>query len=109
MNVITSYPVVVNNKQVTHPYYLNADGYSNAFGDKLKGLVGSVKVKGLVGSLMNNVGQGGSSNANNPPTPPPTPPQPQGMSKGLKMGLIIGGSVIALSIIVLVIYKSRKK
>ena len=107
MNVITSYPIVVNNKQVTHPYYLNADGYSNAFGDKLKGLVGSGKVKGLVGSLMNKGGQGASSIDNN--TPPPTPPQPKGMSKGLKMGLIIGGSVIGLGIIALVIYKTRKK
>jgi hypothetical protein len=31
------------------------------------------------------------------------------MSKGLKIGLIVGGSVLVLAVIGVVIYKSRKK
>jgi hypothetical protein len=31
------------------------------------------------------------------------------MSKGLKIGLIVGGSVLALAVIGFIIYKSKKK
>ena len=45
---------------------------------------------------------------NEPPPPPPPPPPPKGMSKGLKIGLIVGGSVLVLAIVGLVIYKSKQ-
>lgn len=91
--------------------------YSNAFGggafrDKIKGFVEKAKgsgglmdkAKGFLGGL----GGGGQQQQQAPPPPPPPPPRPKGMSKGLKMGLIIGGSVLALAIIGVVIYKVSK-
>lgn len=55
-----------------------------------------------------------SDNANQP-TPPPMsiipsmPNSKKTMSKGLKMGLIIGGSVLGLTLVGLLIYKMKKK
>jgi hypothetical protein len=43
-----------------------------------------------------------------PPTPPPPPEKKEGMSKGLKIGLIVGGSVLALTVLGIVIYKASK-
>jgi hypothetical protein len=103
--------------------------YSNAFGDgsfleKARGFVqkqggeGGVleKIKGVaskgqggintVGSIL---GSGQQQQQQAPQyTPPPPPPPPKGMSKGLKIGLIVGGSVLVLAIVGLVIYKSRQ-
>lgn len=38
-----------------------------------------------------------------------TPEQTGGMSKGMKIGLIVGGAVLVLGIVGVIIYKSRKK
>lgn len=77
--------------------------YSNAFGDgKFK-----AKLKGLVGGLLNR-GQGADTQQA-VSAPPPPPPAPKGMSKGLKIGLIVGGSILALTIISIIIIKSKKK
>jgi hypothetical protein len=73
--------------------------------NKAKGLVGSGKVKGFVGNLTNKQQ---AEPIQQQSAPIPLPPKPKGMSKGLKVGLIIGGSVIALSIIGFVIYKMNK-
>lgn len=57
-----------------------------------------------------------SDKANQPPPPPmpvipsmPNSKNSKPMSKGLKMGLIIGGSVLGLTLVGLLIYKMKKK
>ena len=89
------------------------ENYSNVGGLKgtTKNLVGSGKVKGFLGKAQNILGSLGQGAAQ-PDTQVQqmaTPPPPKGMSKGLKIGLIVGGSVLALALIGLVIYKSKKK
>ena len=90
---------------------LYSDFGGGALRDKFKGFIEKAKgsgglmdkAKGLLGGLG---GQQQQQQA--PPPPPPPPPRPKGMSKGLKMGLIIGGSVLVLAIIGVVIYKVSK-
>ena len=99
--------------------------YSNALGDNVRSGVASLKekaqgvggkIKGQGGALetakmiAQTFGKGGQSQQQAPPqaTEMPPPPPPKGMSKGLKMGLIIGGSVLVLAIVGVVIYKSSK-
>lgn len=99
--------------------------YSNAFGDNLRSSISSLrdkakgvgsKIKGQGGALetakmiAQTFGKGGQVQEQAPPTPVQElpPPPPKGMSKGLKMGLIIGGSVLVLTIIGVVIYKTSK-
>jgi hypothetical protein len=91
--------------------------YSNAFGDgslkaKFKGLINNQKgegglldkAKGLIGGL----GKGGQPEQNQTTQTTQTPPPPpKGMSKKLKIGLIVGGSVLVLTIIAIVIIKSK--
>lgn len=99
--------------------------YSNAFGDNIRGGIASLKekaqglggkIKGQGGALetakmiAQTFGKGGQAQQEAPPqSPPPPPPPPKGMSKGLKIGLIVGGSVLVLAVIGVVIYKSRNK
>lgn len=80
--------------------------YSNAFGDgKLK-----AKFKSLVGGVLNRGQQGGVSQQDTTTqSQSAPPPAPKGMSKGLKIGLIVGGSILALTIISIIIIKSKKK
>jgi hypothetical protein len=99
--------------------------YSNAFGDNLRSGIASLKekAKGVGGKLKGSgildtakmvaqtFGKGGQQQQQQQeqaPPPPPPPPPPKGMSKGLKMGLIIGGSVLVLAIVGIVIYKTSK-
>ena len=108
MNVIANSPII----------------YSNALGDNVRSGVASLrekaqgvggKIKGQGGALetakmiAQTFGKGGQAQEQAPPQPSEIPPPPpKGMSKGLKMGLIIGGSVLVLAIIGVVIYKSSK-
>jgi hypothetical protein len=93
--------------------------YSNAFGDgalrdKLKGFVAKAKgsgglmdkAKGLLGGLG---GGGQQSQTQTTVTPPPPPPKPKGMSKNLKIGLIVGGSLLVLTVVTIIIVKSKNK
>jgi hypothetical protein len=103
MNIISQQKPIIEN-------YSNV----NAMKGKLKNLVGSGKVQGFLGKAQNilgalggGVGQG--SQVQSMEQAPPPPPPPKGMSKGLKIGLIVGGSVILLSIVGFIIYKSKKK
>jgi hypothetical protein len=94
--------------------------YSNAFGDgslkaKFKGLINKQKgegglldkAKGLIGGL----GKGGQPEqtqaTQTTQTTQTLPPKPKGMSKKLKIGLIVGGSVLVLTIIAIVVIKSK--
>jgi hypothetical protein len=90
-----------------------SDGqYENAVGDKVRSFgqkakqFGSEAGKDILGGIL---GKGST------PTPPPaevsvTPPPPtkKGMSKGLKIGLIVGGSLLVLTIVGVIIYKTKK-
>ena len=93
--------------------------YSNAFGDgalrdKFKGFIEKAKgsgglmdkAKGLLGGLGGG-GQQQQQQATLPPPPPP--PKPKGMSKNLKIGLIVGGSILVLGIIAVIVIKSKNK
>jgi hypothetical protein len=100
--------------------------YSNAFGDNLRSTISSLKdkAKGVGGKikaqggaletakmLAQTFGKGGQQEQpqqQQQQEQAPPPPPPKGMSKGLKMGLIIGGSVLVLTIIGVVIYKTSK-
>lgn len=65
----------------------------------------------LIKGKKRNEWQKCADKANQPP-PPITIPvdnSKKPMSKGLKMGLIIGGSVLGLTLIGLLIYKMKKK
>ena len=98
--------------------------YSNAFGDNIRSGIASLKekaqglggkIKGQGGALetakmiAQTFGKGGQAQQEAPPqSPPPPPPPPKGMSKGLKIGLIVGGSVLFLTIVGIIIYKTSK-
>ncbi len=102
MNIISQQKPIIEN-------YSNV----NAMKGKLKNLVGSGKVQGFLGKAQNVLGAlgggaGQGSQVQSMEQAPPPPP-PKGMSKGLKIGLIVGGSVILLSIVGFIIYKSKKK
>ena len=96
--------------------------YSNAFGDNIRSGIASLKekaqglggkIKGQGGALetakmiAQTFGKGGQAQQEAPPESPPPPP-PKGMSKGLKIGLIVGGSVLFLTIVGIIIYKTSK-
>jgi hypothetical protein len=102
MNIISQQKPIIEN-------YSNV----NAMKGKLKNLVGSGKVQGFLGKAQNILGAlgggaGQGSQVQSMEQAPPPPP-PKGMSKGLKIGLIVGGSVLALAVIGFIIYKSKKK
>ena len=101
---------VITDRIILSESYDNANG---RFRDKLKTFGQKVKEfggeagKDLLGGVL-----GKSTPQPTPPvevnvTPPPPPPK-KGMSKGLKIGLIVGGSLLVLTIIGVVIYKSKK-
>ena len=84
--------------------------YSNAIGDgslrgKVQGFIdkqrgeGGIldKAKGVVGGYLKNAQQ--QVQTQTAPTPTPTRPVPKKMSKNLKIGLIVGGSVLVLGIV----------
>jgi hypothetical protein len=94
--------------------------YSNAIGDgslrgKVQGFIdkqkgeGGIldKAKGLVGGYLKNAQQQGQTQT--APTLPPTPTKPKGMSKNLKIGLIVGGSLLVVGIIAVIIIKAKNK
>jgi hypothetical protein len=101
MNIISQQKPIIEN-------YSNLGGLKG----KAKNLVGSGKVQGFLGTAQNvlgALGQGAAQpNIQTQPMVAPPPP-PTGMSRGLKIGLIVGGSVLALALVGLVIYKSKKK
>ena len=97
--------------------------YSNAFGDNIRGGIASLKekaqglggkIKGQGGALetakmiAQTFGKGGQAQQEAPPQSQLPPPPPKGMSKGLKIGLIVGGSVLLLTIVGIIIYKTSK-
>ena len=43
-----------------------------------------------------------------PPPPPPPPPAPKGMSKALKIALIVGGILLVGGIVIYAVYDSKK-
>lgn len=100
MNIISQQKPIIEN-------YSNVGGLKG----KAKNLVGSGKVQGFLGKAQNVLGAlgQGAAQPDLQVQPLATPPPPTGMSKNLKIGLIVGGSVLALAIIGLVIYKSKKK
>ena len=94
--------------------------YSNALGDgslrgKMQGFIdkqkgeGGIldKAKGIVGGYLKGAQQQGQTQT--APPPPPTRPAPKKMSKNLKIGLIVGGSVLVLGIIAVIIIKAKNK
>lgn len=100
--------IISRNKPIVENY-----SYAGGlFKGKLKGLQGSGKVQGFLGKAQGVLGalSGGSAQDSQVQTisQPPPPPPPKGMSKGLKIGLIVGGSVILLSVVGFIIYKSKK-
>jgi len=97
--------------------------YSNAFGDNIRSGIASLKekaqglggkIKGQGGALetakmiAQTFGKGGQAQQEAPPQSQLPPPPPKGMSKGLKIGLIVGGSVLLLTIVGIIIYKTSK-
>lgn len=100
MNIISQQKPIIEN-------YSNLGGLKG----KAKNLVGSGKVQGFLGKAQNVLGAlgQGAAQPDAQVQPMATPPPPTGMSRGLKIGLIVGGLVLALAIIGLVIYKSKKK
>ena len=109
MNVIANSPIIYSNALGD-----TIRGGVSAFREKAQGLGGKIKGQGgaleTAKMLAQTFGRGGQSQQQAPPqaTEMPPPPPPKGMSKGLKMGLIIGGSVLVLAIVGVVIYKSSK-
>ena len=110
---------VITNRHIIQDDYSNGNGFL----EKLKGLGGKAKgfgekvgigatgggFLGKAQGLLGGLGGQQQQQQQAPPPPPPPPPPPKGMSKGLKIGLIVGGSVLVLAIIGVVIYKSRNK
>ncbi len=113
MNIITKCPIY-------------REEYSNLFGKKKKknkdkeddggdsaksigaAVSGNaIKIIGALGGLKGVFGRrpAATTVVNQAPAPIPV----THMSKGLKIGLIVGGSVLALGIIGFIIYKSNKK
>lgn len=100
--------IISRNKPVIENY-----SYVGGFKGKLRDLQGSGKVQGFLSKaqgVLGALGQGAAQpNIQMQPMVAPPPPPPTGMSRGLKIGLIVGGSVLALALVGLVIYKSKKK
>jgi hypothetical protein len=76
--------------------------YSNAFGDKIKGLVGSGKVKGFLEKLSGG-GAGGSTPSDTIASgemnsAPLTKPAKKGMSTGAKVGIAVGAILVITGI-----------
>lgn len=101
---------VVTSRIILSEKYENIGGFRDKlknFGQKAKQFGGEAG-KDLLGGVLGK----GTQQATPPPvqvtTTPPPPPPKKGMSKGLKIGLIVGGSLLVLTIIGVVIYKSRK-
>lgn len=106
---------VITNREIIQDDYSNGNGFLEklkGFGGKAKGFGDKVGIGATGGGFLGKAqGLFGQQQAppDTTPTPPPPPPPPQGMSKGLKIGLIVGGSVLVLAVIGVVIYKSRNK
>jgi hypothetical protein len=100
--------IISRNKPIIEDY-----SYAGGLKGKLKDLQGSGKVQGFLSKaqgVLGALGQGTApSDSQVQPMVTPPPPAPKGMSKGLKIGLIVGGSVILLSVIGFIVYKSKKK
>lgn len=93
--------------------------YSNAFGDgtwrkkiqgaidKQKGEGGLVeKAKSLVGGYLKGGKQDTVAEPIRASTPPPAPTK-KGMSKKVKIGLMVGGAILVLGIIAVIVIKSK--
>ena len=106
---------VITNRHIIQDDYSNGNGFL----ERLKGLGGKAKGfgekvgigatgGGFLGKAQGLLGGLGGQQQQQQQAPPPPPP-PKGMSKGLKIGLIVGGSVLVLAVIGVVIYKSKNK
>jgi hypothetical protein len=116
MDVITDYPIVYtdSNAQSKSEYRATYSGASgnflstqagrerrakrrkerqssgNTFGDKVKKFGQTAVGQALLGKLTGKIGeQGGTIDTSYVPTP-----EPEGMSKGMKIGLVVGGVAI---------------
>ncbi len=92
MKILTENAIIVQkgNNLDTEDYY-NANGKIK---DKLKGLVGSGKVQGVLAALGNT---GSTGNVGNVVSPSPAPkPAKKGMSTGVKVG--IGAGILLLGV-----------
>jgi hypothetical protein len=99
--------IISRNKPIIEDY-----SYAGGLKGKLKNLQGSGKVQGFLSKAQGVLGalSGGATPQDMQVQPVSTPPPPpKGMSKSLKIGLIVGGSVILLSVIGFIVYKSKKK
>ncbi len=102
MKVLTDNEIIVQKGPGGDQYY-NAGGKIK---DKLKGLVGSGKVQGVLAALGGgNNGQGGVVA---PTAPEPKPSKPKGMSTGMKVGIGLGVAAL-VGIIIYVVVKKKKK
>jgi hypothetical protein len=126
MNIITSYPVLQRTVSGSEQKsYARGDrrrerkerkNENNEF-DKKVGTISNAAT-GLLGGIA-NIFKNRKQNNNTQSAPPP-PPQvthstyvmpeqtSSKMSKGMKIGLIVGGSALVVGIIVFAIYKSRQ-
>jgi hypothetical protein len=112
MKVLTSYPVVINNKRVSpRDYYLNADNQptqqqieeqkkKGLTWDKVKGTWVKAKESGLLDSIISFITPTQTAPVSSPPQSEPiNTPAKEGLSKGAKIGLIVGGLAVVGAII----------
>jgi hypothetical protein len=111
INIVTNRPIVEEyDLTSTDPseYYYYANGKGRAFFDKLKNTWVRAKDSGLIDSARTFLTNKGQSNVPEPVMPPPPPPPPpKGMSKGLKIGLIVGG-VVVVGVVLYFLLRSNK-
>ena len=114
MNVITSYPIIVDGNVTST--YSNANGRrkEKRTRDGVGSLVGSGKVKGFLekvgGTSTGLAGLLGGATApsdSESMLPPPTPPTPE--AKGLSMGAKIGIGVGVIAVLGIGVYLATKK
>lgn len=104
MIVKTQYPIIYSNAIGDGSLKAKVKGFI----DKQKGEGGIVeKAKSLVGGYL----KGGKQDTVAQPIPASTPPPAptKGMSKKVKIGLIVGGAILVLGIIAVVVIKSKNK
>ncbi len=112
MKITTNNPVVYYNAFGDGSFLEKARGFAQKQGgeggilEKIKGVAS--KGQGGINTVGSILGTGQQQQQAPQYTPPPPPPPKKGMSKGLKIGLIVGGSVLVLAIVGLVIYKSKQ-
>ncbi len=112
MKITTNNPVIYSNAFGDGSFLEKARNFTQKQGgeggvlEKIKGVAS--RGQGGINTVGSILGSGQQQQQAPQYTPPPPPPPPKGMSKGLKIGLIVGGSVLVLAIVGLVIYKSKQ-